>query len=323
MEEQLVPMELGDGWGQPKGWRLPRGWERYALSIGLPGLCLLSIIWLRLRGVSEGGLADLELALLALAGAGGLLLQPVRTTLPQRSSQLSLLASHAGNAVSMTDVDGRIEWVNEAFTTLTGYTPAEAIGKMATVLLEGPETDRTLSAELCRSKQSGLARSAEIVHYTREGRKYWAALDAHPVHDESGKLTHFITVESDVTERKKAECELWRRAALSQAVAEAARRIIQEDDFWAACDRALEPIGKILKAERIRMIRDDRTGSEIGLDIAVPIGGKPWAQIRIDSGRTRGEMETAGLRLLADIIGGIAVLKGIAAQKPEQLRQAA
>jgi PAS domain S-box-containing protein len=293
-----------------------RGLEQYALSIGLPMLCLFSLIWLDLKGPHESGLAELEVILLALAGAGGLLMQPVRTTaLPRKTSQMSLLASHAGNAVLLTDANGRIEWVNEALTTLTGYSRAEALGRVVTALTEGPEKGRSPGGQAAEGKRDDTPFGAEVFQQTEEGYKFWAAVDVRPVRDEGGKLTHYITFETDVAARKKNELESRRQAALLQAVVETTRNLLTEPDFWAACDQSLRPIGQILQAERIQMVRDDQTGREIGLDISVPVRGRPWARIQIDGGAARparARAEDSILRLLAEIIGGIALLKGVA-----------
>lgn len=120
-------------------------------------------------------------------------------------AKLSLVASKTDNAVIITDSDGYIEWVNEGFVRLTGYTFAEAIGKKPGHLLQGaqssPETVRKISAML----KSALPFTEEILNYHKDGRVYWVSLNVTPIFDDKGKLVRFISIESDITQRKQAE----------------------------------------------------------------------------------------------------------------------
>ena len=59
-----------------------------------------------------------------------------------KARKLALVASHTRNSVIMADAQGRIEWANEAFTSVTGYTLAEVIGRTPGSFLQGPKTDR-------------------------------------------------------------------------------------------------------------------------------------------------------------------------------------
>ena len=98
----------------------------------------------------------------------------------------------------------RVVYVNDAFAVETGYSPDEIIGKTPR-MLQGPETSR---AELDRIRKALIARTpvrAELINYTKVGDPFWLEIDISPIFDASGKATHFVAVQRDITERKRAE----------------------------------------------------------------------------------------------------------------------
>jgi PAS domain S-box-containing protein len=133
--------------------------------------------------------------------------------------KLALIAARTDNAVVLTDAAGRIEWVNEGFTRLTGYTAVEARGQKPGALLQGPdsapETIRHMHAQLAR----GEGFRTEIVNYARNGRRYWAAIEVQPIRDAAGTITHFMGLETDITARRQDEQYLRVQFAVSQEVA--------------------------------------------------------------------------------------------------------
>jgi len=71
------------------------------------------------------------------------------------TARLAQVARATANSVILMDPDGRITWVNEAFTRITGYTPQEAHGHVPCVLLAHPETDPEAVAAVIRQVMSG------------------------------------------------------------------------------------------------------------------------------------------------------------------------
>ena len=117
------------------------------------------------------------------------------------ASKLALVASRTDNAVIFSDAQGRIEWVNDGFVRLTGWTLPEAIGKTPGSLLQGPETS-DLTIQMMREKlRNAEGYRTEVLNYAKDGRKYWVSVEVQPILDEAGVLTNFMAVESDVTER--------------------------------------------------------------------------------------------------------------------------
>lgn len=136
--------------------------------------------------------------------------------------KLSLVASETDNAVAITDASGCIEWVNEGFVKLTGYTSQEVIGLKPGKFLQGEKTDPETVARLREAIREGRPISEEIVNYTKDGRPYWLELKIQPIRDErTGEITRYIAIESEVTERKAQEKELRTAMVAAEAASDA------------------------------------------------------------------------------------------------------
>ncbi|MEN9628024.1 MAG: hypothetical protein RJA10_1251, partial [Pseudomonadota bacterium] len=120
---------------------------------------------------------------------------------------------HALRSVSqgiiITGVDGLITEVNAAFTQITGYPAAEVVG-LSCDLLTGSDTDPQMAENIRRAFAQRESFLGEILHHGKGGQTFWNELSIAPIHDEQGKLTHFIGTVRDVTERKAFEQELAR-----------------------------------------------------------------------------------------------------------------
>ncbi len=97
-------------------------------------------------------------------------------------------------------------YVNPALSRMTGYSREELIGQHLN-FLQGPDTDLDAALELSRALQEGRDCEVVLKHYRKEGTAFWNDLLISPVRDQSVKLTHFIGIHSDVTERRRAEEE--------------------------------------------------------------------------------------------------------------------
>ena len=118
---------------------------------------------------------------------------------------LALVAENTTSPVVITDMLGRIDWVNDAFTRLTGYELAEALGRQPGRLLQGAETNPAAVAQF----RTGLANrkpfEIEILNYRKDRRPYWVQMKIDPVCDADGRLEHWIAIQTDVTERRRLE----------------------------------------------------------------------------------------------------------------------
>lgn len=117
--------------------------------------------------------------------------------------RLSLVANNTDNSVIITDKDRRIEFVNQGFTNMTGYSADEVMGKVPGSILQGPGTDRETIKRISRQLNEGVPLYEEILNYRKSGESYWISLMINPVRDEAGNIEKFISIQADVTKIKE------------------------------------------------------------------------------------------------------------------------
>jgi len=113
-------------------------------------------------------------------------------------------------SIVITNVTGAIEYVNPKFTEVTGYTVDEVRGENSRLLKSGE-----LSAEeyqlLWRTILQGREWHGEFHNRKKSGELFWEAATISPIKADDGKITHFVAVKEDITERKQAEAALRKR----------------------------------------------------------------------------------------------------------------
>jgi PAS domain S-box-containing protein len=110
----------------------------------------------------------------------------------------------AANAILLTDRQGKILFVNPAFTKLTGYTTEEARGATPRLLKSGV-TSAEIYQELWRTILSGKVWYGELTCRRKDGSLYVQDTTIAPVCSESGEISHFVGIQVDITDRKRAE----------------------------------------------------------------------------------------------------------------------
>jgi diguanylate cyclase (GGDEF)-like protein/PAS domain S-box-containing protein len=194
------------------------------LRKGLPVECLET------KRVSKTGtVLDVSVSISPVRDAGGRITGAStisRDISPQKQaeSQLRLQSAAleaAANAILITDYEGTIVWVNPAFTTMTGYSKEEALGKNSRLLKSG-EQSRAYYAELWSTISAGKVWKGEVVNRRKDGTNYAEEMTITPVtrdpHNPANR--YFIAIKQDITERKHAEEALLFKTALLEAQAE-------------------------------------------------------------------------------------------------------
>lgn len=141
----------------------------------------------------------------------------------------------ANDAILLTEADSldepepKIVYVNEAFTRMTGYSADEVVGKSPR-FMQGPSTDR-VQLDRLRAALSGMEPiKLELINYRKDGAEFWVELSIAPVRDETGRCTHFVSVQRDITERKRTEEDLLKtRAELEVRVEDRTRELMQSN----------------------------------------------------------------------------------------------
>jgi PAS domain S-box-containing protein len=122
--------------------------------------------------------------------------------------RLVLAVRETTNVVLVADAEGRLEWANEAFTRLTGYTVEEVKGRRPGEFLQGSGTDPAARARIRKSLLRGKGIRTELLNYRKDATAYWVDINIQPMLDERGQLEGWFAIEVDITERKAAEEEL-------------------------------------------------------------------------------------------------------------------
>jgi PAS domain S-box-containing protein len=136
--------------------------------------------------------------------------------------RLAMIAQHTSNVAIIADTEWRIEWVNESFTRVFGYTLEEVRGRPPSKFLCGPETDRAVLAELDAACGRGESYQGEFFNYTKKGEGRWMQLDVQPLKDGKGVTTGYVSIQADITEHKRIEQALAQQEALLRHIFERA-----------------------------------------------------------------------------------------------------
>jgi PAS domain S-box-containing protein len=114
----------------------------------------------------------------------------------------------------ITDLSGKIDFVNRRFTEVTGWTAEEALGQTPR-LWHSDLTPLSVYQEMWRSIQSGQVWQGEIQNRRKDGELYWDRVTISPLRDDAGTITHFLATQENITERRQAQ----------QALEESERRL--------------------------------------------------------------------------------------------------
>jgi|AntRauTorcE11898_2_1112593.scaffolds.fasta_scaffold00276_19 PAS domain S-box-containing protein len=128
----------------------------------------------------------------------------------EREQELQLFrkaVETVGQAVVITDREGIIEYVNPAFEAQTGYSREEALGRTPRILKSGKQPE-AFYAKLWETILDGERWEAHIVNKRNSGELYRVRQEISPITDAEGTITHFVSIESDVTDRKLREQQL-------------------------------------------------------------------------------------------------------------------
>lgn len=123
-----------------------------------------------------------------------------------------------------------VVFVNDAFEKMTGYTNDEILGATPRIL-QGPGSEQDRMKEMRKAIEARQPMRTEITNYRKDGSPFTAEIDINPLFDEAGNCTHFVSVQRDTTERRKAEERLRTREEQFRLSSLASRDIIWDWDM--------------------------------------------------------------------------------------------
>ena len=121
--------------------------------------------------------------------------------------KLSQAIEQSPVSIVITDNNGTIEFVNKKFTQITGYSFSEAVGQNPNILKSG-ETEISEYRQLWKTIRSGGVWRGEFHNRKKSGGLFWEQATIAPVRNSENRITHFVAVKEDVTERKRAEATI-------------------------------------------------------------------------------------------------------------------
>jgi diguanylate cyclase (GGDEF)-like protein/PAS domain S-box-containing protein len=174
----------------------------------------------------------------------------------------------ASNGIAITDPnqpDNPVIYCNPALERITGYTQEEILGRNLR-FLQGPDTDPATISEIRNALKEERECWVVLKNYRKDGSPFWNELTIAPVRDEKGRLTHFIGVQADITQRKRDE-ETIRHLAYDDALTGLPNRTLFNDRLTLALAQAHRNREKLaimlVDLDRFKII-NDTLGHAIG-----------------------------------------------------------
>ncbi len=133
-----------------------------------------------------------------------------------RLRKLSRAVEQAGEAVLITDREGAIEYINPAFTNITGYALSEVIGKTPKILSSGRQS-AAFYDEMWATISNGKLWQRQLIDRRKSGELYPAFLSIAPIFDEKGEISHYVGIQQDMTEQELLE-DKFRQAQKMEAL---------------------------------------------------------------------------------------------------------
>ncbi len=190
-------------------------WLRWALVLAAFGAVVFFLTSVALQHRLHNQMAELDLQNKRLEAE----IERHRQT--QETLHLHTTALEAAaNSVMITDRQGRILWVNPAFTRLTGFSREESLGKTPRIL-KSDTVPKTVYENMWRTILSGQVWQGEVVNRHKDGHLYVEEVTITPILNEQGEITRFVAIQQDISERKQRERSQQAQLQIAQSLEDA------------------------------------------------------------------------------------------------------
>lgn len=173
--------------------------------------------------------------------------------------RLAMVTERTTSAVMVMDKEGRIEWVNPSYEALTGYDLSYLKGKQAFELAVVDEAAEGVIDRLMSYLAAGTGFHETFSKANKHGRRYWVDMECQPMFGEDGSLTGFMSLETDITERKTAQEALSYRADFQRVLMQLATSFINasSEEVDMAITNALSTCAYFLRVDRANLFAYD------------------------------------------------------------------
>jgi diguanylate cyclase (GGDEF)-like protein/PAS domain S-box-containing protein len=204
----------------------------------------------------------------------GYLLDRTQEVLATREHAKLLQAmDQSPQSVIVTDLDGTIEYVNESFYRSSGYGRDESLGRNPRFLASG-KVPVSVYVRMWQQLLAGQRWEGEFINRHKSGaeRLVWARIS--PVRDEHGKVSHYFSIQEDITERKQTEDKLYRLTQFDGLTGLANR-----ESLMVSLERALQTARQtrlpyalvVMNVQRFKLVNDAQ-GHEVGDELLKKLG---------------------------------------------------
>lgn len=121
-----------------------------------------------------------------------------------KSQAYRFIIEHVPASIVITDSDGKIEYVNQTFLDVTGYSTFEVLGKTQRIIKSGLQS-MSFYQDLWTTIKSGNIWSGELQNRKKDASLFWEKVTISPIYNDDGVITHFIAVKQDITQKKEEE----------------------------------------------------------------------------------------------------------------------
>lgn len=283
-------------------------------SLGLLTILFLGVTAVGARRINANILQNVQLRLQSSAQVTKL------RESQEQSRKLAMVAARTDNAVIITDSDGRVEWVNDGFARMTGYTLAEVVGRTPGSVLQGPETDVQVVQRIRENLRRDQGFEEEILNYAKDGRPYWVSIEVQPIRDEVGQTIQFMGIERDITGSRTRERQLEEARQKAEEASHAKSRFLamMSHEVRTPLNGVLGSLGllqdTVLDAQQRKYVETSRGSAEWLLSIINNI----LDYSKIEAGKT--ELEPAVFNVPSLVHSVIAMLEPRASEKAISIR---
>ncbi len=199
----------------------------------------------------------------------------------QTLGKLSLAVEQSPESIIITDLGGCIEYVNEAFVRITGFSRAEALGINPRLLKSGktpPETYRTLWSAMLQ----GEVWQGEFINRRKDGGEYTESAIIAPVRNAAGDITHYLAIKQDISDKKKAEAEIHNLAYFDPLTDLPNRRLLMDRLGQALiASKRSQAYGAllILDLDNFKTLNDTQ-GHDVGDQLLIEVAQRLTANVR-------------------------------------------